>query len=244
MFVKTARPRHRRRSPHGQDAIARGGVLFQTGYLQRGIPAHQFPQAAGRRRHPFGKITQVRASNCHSGVGRPVHPEWLWMTDTKTGAVGAFGDLGTHALDLLLWMFGGVDRVTATLDRAINRYGEDCDETGEGLLVFENGIIGSLAAGWVDVADPSPSRSAAPKAMPTCATAPTSSSRAATSKVQTAKARGPICPKPGRTPSNSSSTLPMARTHRWSTPHEAAYRSSVMEAMYKAAKGKGWVTLS
>ena len=33
------------------------------------------------------------------------------------------------------------------------RYG-DCDETGEALIRFKNGVIGTLAAGWVDIDDP------------------------------------------------------------------------------------------
>ena len=33
------------------------------------------------------------------------------------------------------------------------RYGE-CDETGEAILEFDNGAIATLAAGWVDVANP------------------------------------------------------------------------------------------
>jgi predicted dehydrogenase len=48
---------------------------------------------------------------------------------------------------------GKATRVTADIDVATGRYG-DCDEYGEGLLKFEDGAVGSLAAGWVDVAHP------------------------------------------------------------------------------------------
>jgi predicted dehydrogenase len=30
----------------------------------------------------------------------------------------------------------------------------NCDESGEGLIRFRNGVTGTLAAGWVDVDDP------------------------------------------------------------------------------------------
>ena len=66
---------------------------------------------------------------------------------------GGFGDLGTHALDLMLWMMGAPTSVTASIEVATGRYGPDCDEYGEGLLKFDGGAIGSLAAGWVDVAE-------------------------------------------------------------------------------------------
>ena len=75
------------------------------------------------------------------------------MADPKIAGVGAFGDLGTHKLDILMWLLGDVSSVTADIKPVTNRYG-DCDETGEGLIQFKNGVIGTLAAGWVDVEDP------------------------------------------------------------------------------------------
>lgn len=134
-------------------AIEEAGVLFQTGYFQRGSPAHQFIKQQIDAGH-FGKITRLRHSNCHAGsLGDWFTPDWLWMTDMRQAGVGAFGDLGTHSLDIMMWMLGDVNRVTASIHVATGRYGE-CDEFGEGLLEFANGTVGSLAAGWVDVAHP------------------------------------------------------------------------------------------
>jgi predicted dehydrogenase len=67
--------------------------------------------------------------------------------------VGAFGDLGTHGLDILIWLFGEVESVTATLDNGTARY-PDCDETGEAILRFKSGVIATLAAAWDDVSNP------------------------------------------------------------------------------------------
>jgi len=136
-------------------AINEAGILFQTGYFQRGYATNQFLYQQIRQGH-FGQITRLRLSNCHSGaLGDWFTPKWLWMTDPAVAGVGAFGDLGTHALDLLLWfMDEELERVTAVLRSAIARYGRDCDEYGEGMLQFSNGTIATLAAGWVDVADP------------------------------------------------------------------------------------------
>ena len=102
----------------------------------------------------FGKISRVRASNCHNGsLGGWFDTEWRWMADPKIAGVGAFGDLGTHKLDILMWLFGGIASVAADIHPVTGRYG-DCDETGEALLQFQSGIIGTLAAGWVDLEDP------------------------------------------------------------------------------------------
>src|ERR1035438_1151361 len=134
-------------------AIDKAGVLFTTGYFSRTDPKLQFLKAevaAGN----FGKITRVRASNCHNGSLQGwFDKEWRWMTDPKIAGVGAFGDLGTHKLDILMWLLGDVDSVTADGRSVTGRYG-DCDEAGEALLRFKNGVIGTLAAGWVDVDDP------------------------------------------------------------------------------------------
>jgi predicted dehydrogenase len=142
------------------DAIEAAGLKFQTGYFMRGSPVVQFLKQqvdAG----VFGKITRVRGSNCHGGAlggwfdSKPadVANDWRWMADPKISGCGAFGDLGTHPLDILLWMFGQVSAVTAQIDRGTARYA-GCDETGEGLLRFKSGAIGTLAAAWDDVANP------------------------------------------------------------------------------------------
>lgn len=224
------------------DAIEAAGVIFQTGYFMRGQPVHQFIRDQIRLGH-FGKVTRVRHSNCHSGsLGRWFDGEWRWMADLTQAGVGAFGDLGTHSLDILMWMFGSVARVTAVLDIAVGNYGET-DEFGEGMLLFENGIVGTLAAGWVDVQNP------------------------VTMLVSGTEGHAYVCEgqlffksshvegADGQTPWNN---LPEAWPHafdlfldavaggsteRLVTPHEAAARSAVMEAMYKAAHAKQWVSI-
>lgn len=134
-------------------AVEKAGVMFTTGYFMRGDPKHLFLKqhvAQGS----FGKITRVRGSNCHSGsLGGWFDTEWRWMADPARAGCGAFGDLGTHSLDILLWLMGDVEAATAMVDGGTKRYG-DCDETGEGLMRFKNGAIGTLAAAWTDVANP------------------------------------------------------------------------------------------
>ena len=47
---------------------------------------------------------------------------WLWMTDpAKNPAVGGFGDLGAHSLDILMWLMGDVASVTAQVDRLLGQ---------------------------------------------------------------------------------------------------------------------------
>jgi len=141
-----------------QRAIDKAGLIFQTGHFMRSIPVYRQLKAwieAGT----LGAITRVRHSNVHQGAiaaifdsGRGPYLNWLWMTDPALSGCGGFGDLGAHSLDILMWLMGDVQSVTAQVDRLLGKY--DCDEYGEGMLRFANGAIGTLAAGWVDVLRP------------------------------------------------------------------------------------------
>ena len=221
-------------------AIEEAGVLFQTGYFMRGNPAHLFLRKqiqAGA----FGKITRIRHSNCHSGsIGRWFDTDWRWMTDLDQAGVGAFGDLGTHSLDILMWLMGDIARATAAMDVALANYGPT-DEFGEGLMVFANGVVGTLAAGWVDVADP--------------ITALISGTEGhayvrggqvffKSSHVEGATGEQPWTGLPAMWPHAFEIFLDavIGKEHQpLVTAAEAAARSSAMEAMYKGAATQSWV---
>lgn len=222
--------------------IEQAGVLFQTGYFMRGSPVYRFLKehiTSGA----FGKITRLRMSNCHSGsLGGWFDTEWRWMADPAQAGVGAFGDLGTHSLDIMLWLLGDVERVAADVDIATGRYG-DCDEFGEGLLKFRSGALGVLAAGWVDVANP--------------VTLVLSGTEGHATVVN-----GELFLQSKHIPGADGKTawrdLPAPWPHAFTlfldavagTPdlplvpvREAAYRSVVMEALYTAARSRSWVNL-
>ena len=144
-----------------QRAIDKAGVLFHIGHFMRSYPiARQLKRWIDDG--ALGTITRARHSNVHHGaIGGWFDPGlgWYedgfqWMTDVDKAGCGGFGDLGAHSLDILMWLLGDVERVTAQLDRLLGKY--PCDEYGEGMLRFHNGSIGTLAAGWVDVLRPLP----------------------------------------------------------------------------------------
>jgi predicted dehydrogenase len=224
-------------------AIEQAGVLFQTGYFMRGSSVHLFlkDQIA---RGSFGKITRIRHSTCHQGALEDwFTPEWLWMTDRKQAGVGAFGDLGTHSLDILMWLMGDVAEVTASIDVAIGRY-PDCDEYGEGLIRFTNGAVGTLAAGWVDVANPI-----------TVLISGTEGHAYMRNNEFYFKSRH-VASADGEKPWTE---LPAPWPHAFDlfldavvgkpniplvTAREAAARSAVMEAMYQANQQRKWLTIA
>lgn len=221
-------------------AITQAGVFFQTGYFQRGNPVHLFLREQIQQGH-FGKITRIRHSNCHSGsLGGWFDTDWLWMTDLAQAGVGAFGDLGTHSLDILLWLMGDVTRVTASLGVATGRYGA-CDEYGEGLIEFANGVVGTLAAGWVDVAHPV---NVIVSGTEGHAYVCNDQLFFKSSHVAGADGKEPWLTLPAAWPHafelfldavNGKANVPLV------SPQEAAARSAIMEAMYQGAQEKTWV---
>jgi predicted dehydrogenase len=222
------------------DAIEQARVLFQTGYFMRGEPIHRFLReqiTAGA----FGQISRIRHTNCHAGSLRGYFDtEYRWMADISQAGLGGFGDLGTHSLDILLWLMGDVSAVTAETSLVTARYGE-CDESGEGLLLFQNGVLGSIAAGWVDVSHP----------IRLIISGTEGHAYVLNNKLyfQSSHVAGATGEQPWE-------TLPEPWPHAFElfldavngqdaplvTAREAAVRSSVMEAFYRGAATRSWVT--
>ncbi|MDB5327652.1 MAG: putative oxidoreductase [Phycisphaerales bacterium] len=227
-------------------AIEATGVIFQTGYFMRSeAPVQAIKKLIDSG--ALGQITKATASNAHSGaIGdwfkkKPDAPaeDWNWMTDVKQSGVGAFGDLGTHVLDILISWFGDVARVTAQIDNVTNTYG--CDESGQGLIRFKSGVTATLTAGWVDVADPVRFLVSGTKGL-----AMVSNGKLYVTKDGKFDLSTPHTDLPPAAPhafelfleaiTDKTPAVPLV------TVREAAYRSTVMAAMYEGAKNAKWVT--
>lgn len=221
-------------------AIETAGVLFQTGYFMRGMPVHQFLRrqvTAGA----LGKVTRIRGSNCHHGsLAGWFDTEWRWMADPEIAGCGAFGDLGTHSLDIMLWLMGNPSSVTGQVAAVTGRYGA-CDESGEALLRFPGGAVGTLAAGWVDLSNPVTLEISGTEG------------HAVVIDGQVYFKSGRVAGADGQNPWTA---LPAALPHAFDlfldatgggsaaelvSAREAAARSAVMEAIYRAAARKTWV---
>ncbi len=222
-------------------AVEKAGVLFQTGYFMRGSPIHLFLKAQ-MESGALGRITRYRQTNCHAGSLKGwFDTEWRWMADPAQAGCGAFGDLGTHALDIMLWILGEPTAVTATVAAATSRY-KDCDEYGEGILLFAGGAIGTLAAGWVDVTHP--------VSLVVSGTEGHAFVLNDQLYFQSARVKGADGQRPW-------TDLPSAWPHAFDlfldavtgkpaslvSVREAALRSTVMEALYQGASARAWVSL-
>jgi predicted dehydrogenase len=223
-------------------AVEEAGVLFQMGYTRRGEGRTQFIQEQIKN-GTLGKVTRIRASTSHGGATEGMFDkDFKWNVDPEQAGVGGFGDIGTHALDMLILMMGEVDSVTAVLTPGTGRY-PNVDQVGEGLIRFKNGVIGTVGGSWADdkenlinfgiwgteghawfVHDYVYLRS---------------------KKVEKATGRRPQ----GKLPKSWDNVMFMFIDAVMGKPdlplvtiREAAYCSAVMEAMYQGAKEKKWVT--
>ena len=239
MFVEKPLGTGARDANEMADAIEAAGVRFHTGYAQRGVPQLIFLKEQIEK-GTFGRITRVRGSNCHSGaLGGWFDKEWRWMADPKQAGCGAFGDLGTHALDIMLWWLGKVSDCTATLDTGTRRY-DDCDELGEALLRFENCTIATLASSWDDVANPVSYLISGTEAH----AAVINNQLFFTSKrIEGADGKTPWTKLPPEQPAGFEAFLDAisGKPATLVSAREAAYRSAVMEAMYEGARTGAWV---
>ena len=226
--------------------IERAGVMFQTGYFMRGSAQVQ-TIARLIREGTFGKITRIRMSNAHGGA---LHgwfdDEWRWMADPSRAGCGGFGDLGTHVLDLLLWLMqeDEVTHCTAQLGRAIERY-DSCDEYGEGLLRFRSGALATIAAGWVDRANPNYLEISGTEAH--ARLEKPSNALYLNAPAQNIDGAQPYENLDDAWPHAFDTFLGALRAEeaaigRLVTASEAALRNSVMDAMYQAAHDMTWRT--
>jgi predicted dehydrogenase len=241
MFVEKPLGINTRESLEMAAAINKAGVLFTTGYFNRVDPKHIFIKNEVAKGN-FGTVTRVRASNCHAGsLNHWFDKDYRWMADPSIAGVGAFGDLGTHKLDILMWIFGDIEMVSAAIKPIVHNYG-DCDESGEALIKFKNGITGTLAAGWVDVDDPVGFLVSGTEAHAVVF----NGNLYYKNKKLGLDGKKPITefPKTPLAPINQfiaavlgSKDQPLVK------PSEAAARVSAMEAMYTASQANSWVNV-
>jgi predicted dehydrogenase len=224
------------------DMIDRAGVKFQTGYATRSWgPIHFVRDHLNRG--SFGRITRARYSVCHQGALEGwFDKQWRWMADPKQAGVGAFGDLGTHGLDILIWLFGEVERVCASIAPGTARY-PDCDELGEGILVFRSGTIATLAASWDDWSNPLPLLISGTDAF-------------AAIVQEKLYFKSPKIPGADGKAAVPEDQIPKGWPHAFElfldavvgkdvplvSAREAAYRSTVMEALYESHRTRSWVS--
>ncbi len=136
------------------EAVRRTGTPFFLTHNYTGYPLIREARAIVAR-GDLGSIRVVQAEYAQGWLARPLEGEGqkqaAWRTDPgKSGAGGAIGDIGTHALNLLSFVTG---QAPAALSADLHSLvpGRELDDNAHIVLRFERGARGMLWASQVAV---------------------------------------------------------------------------------------------
>ena len=136
------------------DLIREHGTIVHMGYFQpfteamQGVISHVQSGA-------LGDMTHAKYRNAHhAAYGRWFDSDALrWFGDRELAGGGAFMDMGTHAIHLMRTVLGPVTEAFATISNVSGIY-PDVDDNGVALLRFENGVVATVEASWVQTGGP------------------------------------------------------------------------------------------
>lgn len=120
------------------EACRQAGVMLGVGYQMRFNPVHrELHKLIGGAR--FGRLASAHVQACF----RYPFPPSPWRRQLATAGGGwATADLGTHLVDLLLWLLGPVAQVQAQMDNG--SYGFETEDVCSAVLRFDNGVLATL----------------------------------------------------------------------------------------------------
>lgn len=126
------------------EAAKRARRKFMVGFTHRLFSGPQQCKALLEEK-TLGKPFMIRVRFAHGGP----FPGWAksdWFYNPELAAGGAMLDMGIHAIDLCLWLFGPVAAVTAKAGALIKKI--EVDDNALLILEFKNGRWGYIEVGW------------------------------------------------------------------------------------------------
>jgi predicted dehydrogenase len=93
----------------------------------------------------IGRPFMIRVRFAHGGP----YPGWAknsWFYKKDLAAGGAMLDMGIHAIDLCLWLFGPIAAVSAKAATLVKKI--EVDDNAVLLLEFTSGALGYIEVGW------------------------------------------------------------------------------------------------
>jgi len=133
-------------------AVEASGVVFALSHNYTGYPlvrqAREMIQSG-----ELGEIQAIRSSYIQGWLRTRLESEnqkqAAWRTDpSKSGAAGAFGDIGTHAFNLGRYMTGLLpSEISCNL--SIFETGRALDDYGHAVVRYQNGALGTVTASQI-----------------------------------------------------------------------------------------------
>jgi len=134
------------------DLVESSGVVFALTHNYTGYPLVRQAREMVLSGE-LGEIQAVRASYIQGWLRTRLEDEdqkqAVWRADpAKSGAAGAFGDIGTHAFNLARYMTGLIpEKISCTLKTF--EAGRQLDDYGHAIVRFENGALGTVTASQI-----------------------------------------------------------------------------------------------
>ena len=133
-------------------AVEGSGVVFAVSHNYTGYPlvrqAREMIQGG-----ELGEIQAIRSNYIQGWLRTKLEEEdqkqAAWRTDpSKSGAAGAFGDIGTHAYNLGRYMTGLIpEEISCHLKAFVD--GRKLDDYGHAVVRFDNGALGTVTASQI-----------------------------------------------------------------------------------------------
>jgi predicted dehydrogenase len=131
------------------ELVRKHGAPITSGYVQPFSAANR-GAAKVLADGALGKVTHANFRNGHNAAygGWFDSPELAWFAEPELSGGGALMDMGTHALHLLLHLFGPAEEVWAMTANVSGNY-EKVDDYGLIEIRFASGVVGRVEAGWI-----------------------------------------------------------------------------------------------
>lgn len=135
-----------------QKLVEKSGAVFAVTHNYTGYPLVR----AARQMVKDGELGEIQAvrSNYIQGwlrsrLEQSDQKQAAWRTDPKkSGAAGAFGDIGTHAYNLARYITGLIP-AEVSCNLKIFAPGRKLDDYGHAVIRFENGALGTVTASQI-----------------------------------------------------------------------------------------------
>ena len=134
------------------ELVRSSGAVFAVSHNYTGYPLVRQARAMIAS-GDLGEINAVRTNYIQGWLRTRIEADGQkqasWRTDpTKSGAAGCFGDIGTHAYNLALYMTGlQVESICCHLKTFVD--GRQLDDYGHAVIQFENGALGTVTASQI-----------------------------------------------------------------------------------------------
>ena len=126
------------------EAADKNRVILQIGHHNRFDPIFEMSKGMIDR-GLLGKVCMVKARQAHGWGWAKWKPKG-WFTQPEWAGGGTLLDNGCHLFDLLRWLVGDVESVSAYVGAVYHDV--KVEDNGIALLRFENGALGEVDASW------------------------------------------------------------------------------------------------